>query len=124
MTPYVALTFHNGKLEVPEELQHGWQLREGSELRVVSSRPGQIVLELFSAAVAEATAAWDSLGGSVPDLRTPEWQAQATARKDRAAKRLEELYASKAATNTELRQAEREWEFADDDLDFGPFPQR
>jgi hypothetical protein len=53
---------------------------------------------------------------------TPEWRARAEARKQRAQDELDRLYASKTASSTEIKQANKEWEFADDDLDFGPYP--
>jgi hypothetical protein len=53
--------------------------------------------------------------------RTPEWEARAEARKQRAQDELDRLYASKTASTSEIRSAERERGFADDELDFGPF---
>jgi transposase-like protein len=54
--------------------------------------------------------------------RTPEWQARAEARKQMAQDELDRVYASKIASATEIKNANREWELADDELDFGPFP--
>jgi hypothetical protein len=116
-----VLRFHNGKLDVPEELQRDWKLHEGSELRVVSSSAELIVLKSAGDLPKETVGRWRSLEGILPDRRTPEWEAQAVARKQRAADRLELLYKSGSAGATELKQAEREWELADDELDFGPF---
>jgi hypothetical protein len=122
-----VLRFHDGKLDVPEELQRDWKLHEGSELRVVSSSGELIVLEAggdLPGKVAGAIKDWRSLEGVLPDRRTAELEAQAAARKQCAADRLEVLHQSGDAGATELKQAEREWELADDELDFGPFTQR
>ncbi len=127
MATVPVLTFHNGKLDVPQELQRDWKLDEGSELRVVSSSPSLILLEpaeKIPPNVEGAITSWRSLGGMLPDLRTPEWEVEAVERKARATENLERLYKSPDASTTELRQAEREWELADDELDFGPFPKR
>lgn len=127
MSTNPVLRFHDGKLDVPEELQRDWKLHEGSELRVVSSSAELIVLESsgdMQARIAAAIAHWRSLEGILPDLRTPEWEAQAVARKQQAADSLELLYQSGDAGATELKQAERKWELADDELDFGPFTHR
>lgn len=122
-----VLRFHDGKLDVPEELQRDWKLHEGSELRVVSCSGELIVLESggdLPGKVAGAIKDWRSLEGVLPDRRTAELETQAAARKQRAADRLEHLRQSGNAGATELKQAEREWELADDELDFGPFTQR
>jgi hypothetical protein len=127
MAAQPVLTFQDGKLNVPEQLQRDWKLSEGSELRVTYARFGKILLEptkyqsgQWEAAISD----WRSLKGSLPDLSTPEWEAEATERKERAAANLERLRLSPNAGTTEIKQAEREWELADDELDFGPFPQR
>jgi hypothetical protein len=122
-----VLKFHDGKLDVPEELQRDWKLHEGSELRVVSSSAELIVLESagdLPGRIAAAIKHWRSLEGILPDLRTPEWEAQAVARKQHAADSLKLLYESGNAGATELKQAERKWELADDELDFGPITHR
>jgi hypothetical protein len=122
-----VLKFHDGKLDVPEELQRDWKLREGSELRVVSSSAELIVLESagdLPGRIATAITHWRSLEEILPDRRTSEWEAQAVARKQRAAESLELLHKSGNAGATELKQAEREWELADDELDFGPLTHR
>jgi hypothetical protein len=127
MAALPVLTFHDGKLDVPQQLQDDWKLHEGSELRVTYSRFGKILLEPMvydSTEWTSAIADWRSLEGSLPDLRTPEWEAEARERKDRATANLQRVHSSPDTTTTEFRQAEREWELADDELDFGPFPQR
>ncbi len=67
---------------------------------------------------------FEDLRRSLPPARerTPEWEACVEARKQRAQAELDRLYASKTASSTEIKNAEREWEFADDELDGGPFP--
>ena len=124
MAPIAVLTFHDGKIEIPDELQRAWKLREGSELRVVSSTPARILLETNEQAQERAVADWQSLEGCLPDLRTPEWQAQAQARKDVAREELDRVYRSPDSSATDIKRAEREWELADDELDFGPLAQR
>jgi len=69
-------------------------------------------------------AAIDQLRGCLKDRHTPESVAKAEARKQLATENLERLYASKVASTTEIRAAEREWELADDELDSGPFPEQ
>ena len=116
-------TYDHGNLVVPEELRGSEFLKEGSTLELVS-RQGCLVLQPVNGtrrkrSREEVMAAWDSLAGMRPDTRTPEQQAEASARKKRAAANLDKLYSSKTATAIELKAAEREWEFADDALDFG-----
>lgn len=121
------LTFHDGKLEVPEELQRNWKLAEGSQLQVIDASPARILLHATTwppVSSNDAIAGWRSLGGILPDLRTPETHARAVLRKEQATKHLEDVYASPLSATTAIRAAEREWELADDELDFGPFPER
>ncbi len=127
MSAQPLLTFHDGKLDVPEQLQQDWKLSEGTELRVTYARFGKILLESTkyqSGQWESAISDWRALEGAVPDLRTAEWEAEAAERKERATATLERLRRSHSVGTTEMRQAEREWELADDELDFGPFPQR
>jgi hypothetical protein len=127
MAAQPVLRFHDGKLEVPQQLQEDWKLREGSELRVTYARFGKILLEPSDDDSTQETSAitgWRLLGGILPDLRTAEWEAEATERKERATANLHRLQRSPDANATELKQAEREWELADDELDFGPFSNR
>jgi hypothetical protein len=67
---------------------------------------------------------FEDLRRSLPPARerAPEWEARAEDRKQRVQAELDRLYASKTASSTEIKNAEREWEFADDELDGGPFP--
>ena len=124
MAAHPVLTFHNGRLDVPEELQRDWKLGEGSELRVLSSSSHALIL--LAPPECDSVKQYPTITTlqALPDLRTPEWEAKATARKEQAAKNLDLLYGSGTATTTELRSAEREWELADDELDFGPFRER
>ncbi len=72
-----VLRFHDGKLDVPEELQRDWKLHEGSELRVVSCSGELIVLESggdLPGKVAAAIKDWRSLEGVLPDRSTAEWR--------------------------------------------------
>ena len=127
MSTNPVLKFHDGKLIVPEELQRDWKLHEGSELRVVSSSAELIVLESAGdllGRIAAAITHWRSLEGILPDLRTPEWEAQALARKQHAKDSLDVISKSGNAGATELKKAERKWELGDEELDFGPFTQR
>lgn len=126
MAAQPVLTFHDGRLDIPKELQADLDLREGSKLRVVSCSPGHLTLAVADCScpdVGQMMKLLDSLRGILPDRRTPEWDAAAVDRKEKAAKELDRLHASGAATGTELKHAEREWELADDELDFGPFAQ-
>jgi hypothetical protein len=66
---------------------------------------------------------WRDLQGIIPDRRTPEWESEAIARKQRAQENLDRVYASLDSGATDIKQAQREWELADDELDFGPFSQ-
>ncbi len=127
MATQPVLTFHDGKFDIPKQLQEDLKLREGSELRVTYSRFGMLLLaptEKDSDRWHSAISDWRSLEGILPDLRTAAWEAEAIERKARATANLEKLLQSPDTGTTELRQAEREWELADDELDFGPFPAR
>ena len=44
MATNAYLTYHDGKLEVPEELQREMQLEDGARLRIVYTSADQIVL--------------------------------------------------------------------------------
>ncbi len=125
MATQPVLTLHDGRLEIPERLQAELNLHEGSELHVVSCLPGQLTLAISKSSMPTAertTMILDSLQGMLPNRRTPEWEAEASTRKALAKKRLDLLGASGAVSATELKQAEREWELADDEFDFGPLP--
>ncbi len=129
MAMHPVLTLRDGKLEIPENMQRDLHLSEGSELKVVTSKPGLIVLESQRSieamgAIARMDALFEQMRANNPDRRTPEWKAAAIARRQAASDALERLYQSGTATTNELGQAEREWEFADDELDFGPFRER
>ncbi len=126
MATQAVLTFHDGRLDVPKQLQADLNLHEGSELRVVSSSPAHVLLEFAQTPKPDLPKVIEllhSLRHSVADRRTAEWEAAASARKECASRELDRLYASGTATPAELLHAEREWELADDELDFGPFPQ-
>lgn len=124
MAPMATLTFRDGKIEVPEELQRAWKLHDGSALHVVSSTPARILLETDEQSELGAITSWRSLKGSLPDLSTPQWREEAESRKANAAAAKERVYADPNPSATDIKRAEREWERADDELDFGPFPQR
>lgn len=68
MAAHPVLRFHNGRLDVPEQLQRDWKLQEGSELRILSSSPDHILLECSKQAApdfATTMALLDSLRGSL-----------------------------------------------------------
>jgi len=59
------ITFHDGKFDVPEELQENLKLHEGERFRVISSRD-RLTFERESEPTPRATAsleAWNSLRG-------------------------------------------------------------
>ncbi len=61
MSAAQALTYHDGKLDVPQELQREWNLSDGDSLEVLSSTGSTIVLAQTSLAKAiDATKAWDN----------------------------------------------------------------
>lgn len=127
MSASPTFTVHEHSLESDEDLRETLHLSVGTKLIVLSSGPDQIVLqrqlspEVRTKKLENAMSAIERLRGILPDHRTPEWLAEATERKRLATEHLEKLYASTGATTTELKQAERAWELADDELDFGPF---
>lgn len=122
MAAHPIVTFHDGKLEVPEELQRELKLHEGSQLRVVAVSGESVTLQTEPAP--PAASAWDNwtkLRGMLASEWTPEAYAAAVERKRLAQENLDRVYASGTAGATEIKAAEREWELADDELDFGPF---
>ena len=130
MSASPTFTVHEHSLESDKDLRETLQLSVGTKLVVLSCGPNQIVLqrqpspEVRAKKLENAMAAIERLKGSLPDNRTPEWLAKATERKRLATEHLEKVYASKCTTATELKQAERAWELADDELDFGRPPHK
>ena len=67
MATNAYLTYHDGKLEIPEDLRAELRLQEGSRLHVVSVA-NQIVLDRSEAAPAVSlTFDWHTLRGSLAD---------------------------------------------------------
>jgi bifunctional DNA-binding transcriptional regulator/antitoxin component of YhaV-PrlF toxin-antitoxin module len=97
MATQVILTFSDGKLTIPPEVQEQMHLTEGSQLRVILTAKDRMVLEPADAAT-EPKDAGRSLRGILSDH--PEHDT------------------SKA------RAEERAWELEHDERKFGPFPKR
>jgi hypothetical protein len=106
---------HDGMVEIPIELKYDPRFRNGAKLQLVpvpvSEQPPQ-----------EPRGDWRRLEGilSRPDW-TPEEHTRVVERKRKAQEELDRVYASGNAGATAMKAAEREWELADDELDFGPF---
>ena len=123
-----AFIAHSRSLDCDEELMTTLGLPEGTRLIVESHDDREIVLrhELASdtapKSIDEVLQAWRSLTDDFKPLVpwTAEWQAKAEERKQRASEALDRVYADPNSGATELKAAEREWELADDELDFGP----
>ncbi len=114
--------YDNGRVVVPEELRDTEYLHNGVQLELVSIQNGLTLLPVRvpeSRSSAKAISAWNSLADLYPDWKNPQQQADAALRKQRAAEALDLLYSSGCATASALKAAEREWELADDALDFG-----
>lgn len=58
MATNAYLTYHDGKLEVPEELQREWHLHEGARLRVIQEVDGKLRLQ----------------PDDIPDPKTVDWR--------------------------------------------------
>ncbi|WP_419806843.1 hypothetical protein [Terriglobus sp.] len=115
-------TYNHGSLIVPEELRDSEFLHEGARLELVASNCGlllQPVQVKHKRTPEQVMAAWDALANVLLDTKTSEQQGLAAVRKQRATETLENLHSSGRASATDLKCAEREWEFADDALDSG-----
>jgi bifunctional DNA-binding transcriptional regulator/antitoxin component of YhaV-PrlF toxin-antitoxin module len=95
MATQVILTFSDGKLTIPPEVQEQMHLTEGSQLRVILTAKDRMVLEPAEGAT-ERKDAGRSLRGILNDL--PEHDT------------------------SKVRAAERAWELEHDERKFGPFP--
>lgn len=120
---------HSRSLDCDEELMNTLGLPEGTRLIVASHNDREIVLrhalvpEATKKSVEEVLEIWRSLTETyTPSVPwTAEWQAKAEERKRKATEALDRVYADPNSGATDLKAAEREWELADDELDFGPF---
>lgn len=97
MATQVILTFSDGKLEIPVEVQEEMHLTEGTKLRLILTAKDRMVLEPAEVS-AEPKGDWRSLRGILSDYS--------------------EHDTSKA------RAEERAWELEHDERKFGPFPKR
>jgi|SRR5271168_664798 len=97
MSTQVILTFSDGKLTIPPEVQEQMHLTEGAQLRLILTGKDRLVLEPADCA-SDPKGDWRSLRGILSDH--PEHDT------------------SKA------RAEERAWELEHDERKFGPFPQR
>ena|ERR1700722_5396006 len=107
METQVILTFSDGKLAIPHEVQEQMHLTEGAQLRLILTAEDRIVLEPAGSAV-------ESKG--LPDWKwepNDQWRAARGMLSDHP-----EHDTSKA------RVEERAWELEHDERKFGPFPKR
>jgi antitoxin component of MazEF toxin-antitoxin module len=97
MATQVILTFSDGKLAIPPEVQEQMHLTEGAQLRVILTAKDRLVLE-----PAEGATEWKDTGRSLRGILSdhPEHDT------------------------SEARAEERAWELAHDERKFGPFPKR
>jgi len=68
MATNAYLTYHDGKLEVPEELREVLHLTDGARLRLVSSA-GHIVLDWEHPNTHDSKVDWRSLRGALSDIK-------------------------------------------------------
>ena len=95
MATQVILTFSDGKLTIPPEVQEQMHLAEGSQLRVILTAKDRMVLEPAEGA---------------------------TGRKD-AGRSLRGILSDRPEHDTsKVRAEERAWELEHDERKFGPFP--
>ncbi len=121
--PKFIVTQHS--LETEADLQHEMSLPIGTTLELVSKDETLLLLRPVSKSLSELSPAqrlsvWSGLGELLPSARTESWKQWAEARKQLAAKLLNETYTSGVADASQMKRVEREWELADDELDFGP----
>lgn len=125
-----AFIVHKGSLDGDEELTGRLGLTEGQTLFVVSSNDQDIVLRRKAANLHNALhtqdwkTAWEALQQNEQRRWTPEWQAKAEERKQSAIENLDKVYADPSSGATEMKAAERELEFANDELMGGPYSER
>jgi bifunctional DNA-binding transcriptional regulator/antitoxin component of YhaV-PrlF toxin-antitoxin module len=67
MATNAYLTYHDGKLEVPEELREELHLKEGARLKVVASG-GRIVLDQEDIKPATSDIDWHTLRGALAGI--------------------------------------------------------
>lgn len=105
-----VLTFTDGKLEVPKEVQEEMHLTEGTRLRLVS------------ATASEMHAVRDERPAAV-DGKEPIWLGNRWWVPNQGWRSLRGILDGHPDHDTSAqRKAEREWELAHDERKFGPFP--
>ena len=107
-----VLTFSDGKLEVPKEVQEEMHLMEGTRLRLVSAsdREMHVVREDKPETVDGREPFWLGNRWYVPN---DDWRS------------LEGILSGHPEHDTtKARAAERAWELEHDERKFGPFPKR
>lgn len=109
MATQTMLTFSDGKLEIPVEVQEQMQLKEGARLRLVSASPSTLLLEVRAQVAEGDPESWTNRTWVPND----DWRSLQGILSDHP-----EHDTSKA------RAEERAWELEHDERKFGPFPKR
>lgn len=103
MATQSVLTFADGKLEIPLEVQEKMRLQNGAQFRLVSASNGQLIV------------------APIEPQESPEWKWEPN---DRWQSLQGILSDHPEHDTTAAKKAEREWELAHDERKFGPFPIR
>jgi bifunctional DNA-binding transcriptional regulator/antitoxin component of YhaV-PrlF toxin-antitoxin module len=107
MATQVILTFSDGKLAIPPEVQERMHLTEGAKLRLILTAGDQMVLEPAETAVEPK---------ELPDWK---WEPKDQWRSARGM-----LSDHPEHDTSKARAEERAWELEHDERKFGPFPKR
>ena len=107
-----VLTFSDGKLALPKEVQEEMQLEEGTRLRLVSSTNAELHLRREDKP--------ETIGGREPIWLEDRWYVP----NDEWRSLRGILSGHPEHDTTAARKAEREWELEHDERKFGPFPKR
>jgi bifunctional DNA-binding transcriptional regulator/antitoxin component of YhaV-PrlF toxin-antitoxin module len=107
MATQVVLTFSDGKLAIPPEVQEQMHLTEGGKLRLTLAAEDRMVLEPAGTA------------GEPKELPEWKWEPNAQWRSARGM-----LSDHPEHDTSKARAEERAWELEHDERKFGPFPKR
>lgn len=110
MATQSILTFSDGKLEIPVEVQEKMQLKEGAKLRLVLASVSRMVLTRAEATSIVPNDSFGALHGLVPN---EDWKSLRGILSDHP-----------EHDTTRARAEERAWELEHDERKFGPFPER
>lgn len=110
MATQAILTFSDGKLEIPVEVQKKMGLKEGAKLWLVSASDDRMVFTRAEVSSRIADDRLSTLPGLVPN---EDWKSLRGILSDHP-----------EHDTTRARAEERAWELEHDERKFGPFPER